>query len=100
VVDGLIRLMDADDQVSLVNIGGGDVLTMVDVVKEIIILCESSSKIIEAEEMVFLTKKGAPDLSYTKENLGWFPLVRLDEGLRKTVDYVIANKEALLFGQR
>jgi nucleoside-diphosphate-sugar epimerase len=34
-------------------------------------------------------------LKKAKDVLGWFPLVRLDDGLRKTVDYAVANKEAL-----
>jgi len=31
--------------------------------------------------------------------LGWMPLVRLEDGLSKTVDYTIANKEALLLNK-
>lgn len=99
-VDALLRLMDSDSSVRIVNIGGDKVLNMMEVVKEIVALTESSSQIVEGKDLVFLTRKGAPDLHYIKEALGWFPLVRLEDGLRKTVDYVIANKEALLFGQR
>lgn len=99
-VDALMRLMDSDTNVKIVNIGGDQILNMMDVVKDIVAMTESSSQIVEGADIVFLTKKGAPDLHYIKDSLGWFPLVRLEDGLRKTVDYVIANKEALLFGQR
>jgi UDP-glucuronate decarboxylase len=100
VVDGLVKLMEANTEVKMVNIGGDQVLNMMEVVKDIVAMTESEAKVTEGEEMVFLTRKGAPDLHYIKEVLGWFPLVRLEDGLRKTIDYVIANKEALNFGQK
>jgi len=32
-----------------------------------------------------------PDISKARE-LGWVPLTRLEDGLRKTIEYVKANK--------
>ena len=45
--------------------------------------------------MVFLTKKGTPDLRFAKEKLRWIPIVTLEDGLRRTIDYTIANKEII-----
>ncbi|MBI5221395.1 MAG: hypothetical protein HY979_01145 [Candidatus Magasanikbacteria bacterium] len=44
-----------------------------------------------------MTKKGLPDMSYVKDMLGWMPLTRMQDGLQKTIDYTVANKESLLF---
>ncbi|MFH1789714.1 MAG: NAD-dependent epimerase/dehydratase family protein [bacterium] len=97
MVDGLVRLMAAPPDIRLVNLGVDRVVKMVEVAEMIIKMTGSPSKIVFAKPLVFLTKKGAPDLSYVKEALGWMPLVRLQDGLAKTIDFTIANKEALLF---
>ena len=97
MVDGLVRLMASGPEVTAVNIGGDHIIKYTDVAQTIITLTQSNSHLAFDAPLAFLTKKGAPDLTYVKEALGWFPLVRLEDGLRKTIDYVIANKEALLF---
>lgn len=96
MVDGLIRLMASSSDVRIANLGGDEVLQMNDVVNMIVDATESTSQIKIEDPLVFLSRKGVPDLHYVKDVLGWFPLVRLTDGLRKTIDYVIANKEALL----
>lgn len=98
IVDGLVRLMAAEPEIKLVNLGGDRIYKMLDVAETIIKLTNSSARVVFEEPLMFLTKKGAPDLTYAKETLGWMPLVRLEDGLEKAIDYVIANKEALLFG--
>jgi len=97
MVDGLARLMAADPKIKVVNLGNDQLVKLVDIANMVIEMTNSSSKIIFEDEMIFITRKGAPDLSYVKESLGWMPLVTLKDGLAKTVDYTIANKEALLF---
>ncbi|MFH1292231.1 MAG: NAD-dependent epimerase/dehydratase family protein [bacterium] len=99
MVDGLVRLMASEPEVKVVNLGDDHIVSLVDVANSIIKMTNSSSKINFEDPLVFLTRKGAPDLTYVKETLGWMPLVRLEDGLTKTIDYTIANKEALLFDQ-
>ena len=96
VVDGLVRLMSSDADVKVVNIGGDSIVKYVDVANQIISLTNSSSQVVFKPPMLFLTKKGMPDLAYAKDKLGWLPLVRLEDGLDKMVDYVSANREALM----
>ncbi len=95
-VDGLVRLMAADPSVKVVNLGGDQIYKYTDMAKMILEMTESSARVVFEKPLAFLTRKGVPDLHYVKDVLGWFPLVRLEDGLRKTIDYVIANKEALL----
>ncbi len=99
IVDGLMRLMSAGPEVKIVNLGGDKIYKMSEVAQMIIKMTGSKSRLMFEPPLLFLTRKGAPDLSYVKDKLGWFPLVRLEDGLQKTIDYVIANREALLFGE-
>lgn len=96
MVDGLVRLMNSDPEVTLVNFGSEDPLKMVDVAKKIIQMTNSSSQIVYENPLLFLTKRGTPNLKRAKEELGWLPLVRLEDGLRLAIDYTLANKEALV----
>ena len=97
IVDGLVRLMGADKEVKVVNLGGDNLLKFSDVAKMVVEMTNSKSKVTFGDPLLFLTRKGKPDLSYARDSLGWMPLVRLEDGLRKTIDYAVANKEALLF---
>lgn len=99
LVDGLVRLMATGPEIKLVNLGGDRVIKMVEVAKTIVRLTESSSRVVFEPSLLFLTRKGAPSLTYAKDALGWMPLVRLEDGLQKAIDYAIANKEALLFNR-
>ena len=97
LVDGLARLMASAPEVEIVNLGDDKIVKMSDVAETIIKLTNSSSQVVFEKPLLFLTRKGAPDLSYVRDSLGWMPLVRLQDGLEKTIDYTIANKEALMF---
>lgn len=97
IVTGICNLMSSDPEVKVVNLGSEDMYTFTQVAEMIIKMTGSKSKIIYDKPLLFLTRKGAPDLKYTKKTLGWMPLVRLSDGLEKTIEYVTANKEALLY---
>lgn len=90
VVDGCIRLMHSSVNAP-VNIGSDVDVKLKDVAKMIIQMTGSSSKITFEPPLVFLSELGLPQLSKAKE-LGWLPLVRLEDGLKKTVEYIKANK--------
>lgn len=97
VITGLTKLMAAEPEVKVINLGDERVVKFADVANMIIKMTNSSSKVAFEGSLLFLTKKGAADLAYVKEAIGWMPLVRLEDGLEKTIEYVVANKEALLF---
>jgi nucleoside-diphosphate-sugar epimerase len=44
-----------------------------------------------------MTPLGLPDISKARDRLAWIPLVRLDEGLKRAIDYTIAHKSLLGF---
>lgn len=98
VVDALLRLMRADRGIGPVNVGSDVELPMHDVAANIIKLAESASEIVYEAAAPFLTQMGLPDLAKARNILGWIPLVRMDDGLVKTIDYVRANKLLLTNG--
>jgi len=93
-VDALVRLMKTGPDLHLVNVGSDMMLKMVDIANMVIEMTGAKSKVAFEEPLVFLTPKGIPNLARAKDRLGWLPLVRLEDGLRKTIDYTIALKES------
>lgn len=92
VVDALIRLMRAEPGTGIVNVGSDVEVSMKDVAAQIIELSESTSEIVYEPAPAFLTHIGLPDVSKARSQLSWVPLVRLEDGLAKTIEYIRANK--------
>jgi UDP-glucuronate decarboxylase len=95
VIDGLERLMNAKKDIGPVNFGSDVDLKIVDVAKKIIQMTGSKSKIVFEKSLPFITSLVLPDIVKAREVLDWMPLVRLEDGLRTTVDYTLAHKELL-----
>lgn len=95
VVSGLIKLMAAPADIGPVNLGSNENLKLLDVANKIISMTGSESKIVFEKPLLFMTPLGLPDTSRAKEMLGWVPLVRLEDGLQKTIDYTQAYKPLL-----
>lgn len=92
VVDGIMRLMRAEPGVGPTNIGSDVEVAMKDIAATIVKLSESASEIVYEAAPPYLTHMGLPDISKARTQLSWVPLVRLDDGLAKTIEYVRANK--------
>jgi UDP-glucuronate decarboxylase len=88
LVEGMLRMMDSPaDFVGPVNIGTPHEFSMIELATKVLELTGSKS------EMVFCPlpqddpKQRQPDISLAKDRLTWEPKVKLEEGLRKTIDY-------------
>ncbi len=100
LVDGIMKLMAMDQDIGPVNLGSDTDIPLVDVVQRILEMTNSSSKMSFQPSLTFMTPLGLPDLSKAKEKLGWMPLVPLDEGLKRIIDYTVAMKQLMPdFGQ-
>ncbi|HBX16097.1 MAG TPA: hypothetical protein DEF57_02205, partial [Candidatus Magasanikbacteria bacterium] len=95
VVDGLIKLMAAPVGTGVVNFGDERVHLLYDVAKSIIEKVGSKSKILFEKPLDFITPLGIPDIRKAKNELGWMPLVMLEDGLKKTIDYTIAKEKTI-----
>lgn len=88
LVEGAIRLMaTGDDFIGPVNIGNPGEFTMLELAEKVLMLTGSSSKIIHMPLPADDPLQRKPDISLAKEKLNWEPLIPLEEGLIKTIDY-------------
>ena len=91
-VSGLMKLMNAAKGTGAVNLGSDQDLKIVDVANLIIKDTNSTSKIAYQPRLLFMTELGLPSISKARDTMGWLPLVRLEEGLQKTIEYAKAHK--------
>lgn len=91
VLDALLRLMSASSVPGPVNIGSDVDLEIMAIARRIVELLGSTSKVIPGKDLLFLSELPLPRIDRAKE-LGWFPLVRLEDGLARTIEYIKANK--------
>lgn len=94
-IDGLEKAM-MSDVVGIINLGGGSQYTTTELLKKIIIHTGSRSAVSVGEVGTAEKNRMAaweyqcmtPNLSRIKDATGWFPITLLDDGLRKTIDYL------------
>ena len=90
LIEGLLKMMNSNFT-GPVNLGNPVELSMKDLAIKIIKLTNSSSDIIYKDLPEDDPKKRRPDISLAIDNLGWRPLIDLETGLQKTIDYFKHN---------
>jgi UDP-glucuronate decarboxylase len=85
LVDGLIRLMNADALHEPVNLGNPVEFTIKQLADEVIRICGSSLDVRHLPLPQDDPKQRKPDISRAQTLLGWNPTIQLNEGLQKTV---------------
>ena len=86
LVEGLIKMMNSDC-VGPINLGNPIELSMTDLAYKVIKLTNSSSDIIYKKLPKDDPKRRKPDISLAKHNLDWSPVIDLETGLKKTINY-------------
>jgi UDP-glucuronate decarboxylase len=88
LVEGALRLMESpEDFTGPVNMGNPEEFTVIELAKKVIELTGSRSRIVFLPLPEDDPKRRRPDIGLVKKALGWEPVVRLEEGLRKTIAY-------------
>lgn len=88
LIDALIRLMNSPNKFTgPVNIGNPTEISILDFAELILKLTASKSDIRYESLPLDDPHQRQPDISLAKKVLGWDPIVSLEEGLRKTIDY-------------
>ena len=87
MIDGIICLMNKENFIGPVNIGNPDEFTIKQLAELVINLTGSKSKIVYQELPEDDPQQRQPDISLAKSELGWKPTVKLEDGLKKTIEY-------------
>ena len=88
MVDAFIRLMNTDrDFIGPVNLGNPGEFTIRELAEKTLAMVGSKSSLINEPLPEDDPRQRQPDISLAKEKLGWEPVIKLDEGLAKTIEY-------------
>lgn len=86
LIDGIFKLLFVDYN-EPVNIGNPDEISILDLAREIIELCNSKSKVVFKELPEDDPKVRQPDITLARKLLNWEPKVPRREGLLQTIEY-------------
>ena len=88
MVNVLIKLMNSgDDVLGPINVGNPGEFTILELAQKVIEFTGSSSKLVLKPLPHDDPTRRRPDITLAKKHLGWEPQVKLDVGLKKTIEY-------------
>jgi UDP-glucuronate decarboxylase len=88
LIDGMIKMMDTPDSFTgPVNIGNPNEIKISALARKVLKLTGSKSKIVYLPLPEDDPKQRKPDISLAEKELKWSPVVRLETGLQKTIEY-------------
>jgi Nucleoside-diphosphate-sugar epimerases len=88
LVAGLIPMMESEREITgPINLGNPGEFTILELAQKVIEMVGSKSNIVFKALPQDDPRQRKPDISAARETLGWSPTVRLDDGLRQTIDY-------------
>ncbi len=94
LIRALIKAMESAEN-GPINLGSEWRSNFSEIAEKIIKITKSKSKIKYVKKSDLMITQPLPDISLAKEKLGWFPIILLDEGLKKTADYLSAQVNIL-----
>ena len=87
LIDGIVRMMNTENFTGPVNIGNPRESTILELAEIILQLTGSKSKIVYKPLPSDDPIQRCPNITLAKEKLGWSPKVKLEDGLKATIDY-------------
>ncbi len=88
LIDGLVRLMGAPgDETGPINLGNPDEFTILELAEKVLELTGSASAMENRPLPEDDPMQRCPDISRAGDVLGWRPTVKLEEGLKRTIEY-------------
>ena len=92
MVDGLRKLMFSDVEEMIFNLGNPQEFTVLELATLIKKITKSGSEIVFVNLPEDDPSKRKPDIEKAKNDLGWFPKVRLEKGLKNTIEEFSKNE--------
>jgi UDP-glucuronate decarboxylase len=86
-LEAIVRMMQSHETGPM-NVGNPDQFSVYDVAQKIIAQTGSRPDVRFEPPIDTTTKQGLPSIRQAREILGWFPVVPLDEGLKRTIDFM------------
>jgi UDP-glucuronate decarboxylase len=93
IVDGLIKHMRSSIDITVVNLGSDQDQLLSSVGEKILRLTESEARVRFEPSAAPIMEAPLPDIGKARQVLHWIPLVRLDDGLEKMVDYSRSRRQ-------
>lgn len=90
IVEGMIALMDSEVS-DPVNLGSPEPRILSQVAAKVIELTNSQSELNFTKGFEHTMQPAIPDISKAKNELNWFPLVSIEDGLSMAIDYYKAT---------
>ena len=91
LIDGIVRMMNAENFIGPVNLGNPGEFTMLELAELVLKLTGSKSKIIYQPLPQDDPTQRCPVIDLAREKLGWQPTVKLEDGLKLTIEYFKRN---------
>jgi UDP-glucuronate decarboxylase len=88
MIDGIIKLMNSpDDFTGPVNLGGDNEISIYDLAEKVLSLTDTESIIILLPIPQDDPNRRMPDITLAASKLKWKPVIDLENGLNKTIEY-------------
>jgi len=89
LINGMIKMMEAGSEfIGPVNLGNPDEFSIKELAEKVLeLIPESKSGIVYKDLPQDDPRQRKPDISLAKEKLDWRPTVKLEDGLKKTIEY-------------
>ena len=88
LIKGMIKMMATPNEfIGPVNIGNPNEFTILELAETVLRLTNSKSKLIFKPLPMDDPQQRRPDITLAKEKLNWTPIIELEEGLKKTINY-------------
>jgi UDP-glucuronate decarboxylase len=88
MIDGIVKLMASPDRLTgPINLGNPEEFTIVDLARLVLQLTGSRSRLVHMPLPIDDPRQRCPDITLSRQELGWTPQIKLKDGLRQTIIY-------------
>ena len=89
--------MNTPIDVTVMNSGSDQEYPLAQIAEKIIRMVNATSHVRFVPDLTPHFEAGLPDLGKARQLLHWLPLVRLDDGLQKMIDYASSHRKQANF---